>query len=562
MNIKLPAVYDISHYKEVRDFSAIAPRPFLMITKATEGTALVDDKFIRFFDGMKQAGILLGCYHFFRKASNPTIQATHFIQTIEFHVTTKDILILDVEEGGETAAQLIEFCDRVQNYFPENIFLIYSRKNILDLILMTEAQKARLRQIHIWTAGYPANPEAYSSVPSFYIPDPTRWGSVWLWQYSESGSVSGIEGAVDLNWIAPEFYGLLQNNTPPPTLPADIVTSPFTGVKQIHGERYGRRIYVNVIDPQFVRIEVCNEDNYPSVNCKKYGAQIAWNGDDWDRATRTVKNNPSPSLLIFPDGYITTGNHAIVSDEAQHTSGLRYLMQNGINTIPFAGTEPKYTERHARSIMGVDLSGKLIHLTVDGEYPDKGTTLYECAQIMLEFGAFSAFDQGGGGDSVEVLSGKVINIPDDNVGEIWYERKVPQTILVYTKEISMTQYSMTPIKDGTRMRKEHDTYATVLASYSRGQLVVGDEVWIAPADGNEVRKGDSWLKVLSVNGVAVSLRGWIAIIHKGETICNNFKEVGVVVPPVDPPPAPTFPVSFVLTDPQGNRAEYIFSKAL
>ena len=77
----------------------------------------------------------------------------------------------------------------------------------------------------------------------------------------------------------------------------------------------------------------------------------------------------------------------------------------------------------------------------------------------------------------------------------------------------MTQYSMTPFNSGTRMRSDHNTFASVIASYTRGQLIVGDELWEAPADGNEVRKGDKWLKVTSVDGVIVAERGWMAYIH-------------------------------------------------
>ncbi|MBI3168406.1 MAG: NfeD family protein [Chloroflexi bacterium] len=121
----------------------------------------------------------------------------------------------------------------------------------------------------------------------------------------------------------------------------------------------------------------------------------------------------------------------------------------------------------------------------------------------------------------------------------------------------MTQYSMTPLNSGTRLRADHTTFATVITSYGRGQLVVGDEIWEAPADGNEVKKGDKWLHVTSVDGVNLTERGWMAYIHKGVAICNNFTEI--VEPP---PPAPVFPESFVLTDPSGAKAEYVFVRVI
>ena len=121
----------------------------------------------------------------------------------------------------------------------------------------------------------------------------------------------------------------------------------------------------------------------------------------------------------------------------------------------------------------------------------------------------------------------------------------------------MTKYSMTPLNSGTRMRTDHTTFAAVITSYGRGQLVVGDQIWEAPADGNEVKKGDKWLHVTSVDGVNLTEAGWMAYIHKGVAICNNFTEIEE-----PPPPTPTFPESFILTDPSGAKAEYVFVRVI
>lgn len=122
----------------------------------------------------------------------------------------------------------------------------------------------------------------------------------------------------------------------------------------------------------------------------------------------------------------------------------------------------------------------------------------------------------------------------------------------------MTQYSMTPISSGTRLRADHNTFSAVITSYNRGQLIVGDEIWEAPADGSEVRKGDIWLHVTSVDGVNLTERGWMAYIHKGVPICDNFK----VIEDPTPPPAPVFPESFTLVDPSGAKAEYVFVRII
>jgi lysozyme len=209
MEIKAPAVYDISHWKEVLDFNAISPRPFLMITKATESNWLKDSKFIRFFDGMKQAGYKRGCYHFFRKRIDARAQALFFCNFIEPYIDGETILILDVEEGGETAEQLKTWFDVVRGIFPRHRLLLYSARRILDPIPMTTAEREYFKTIPVWTAGYPYFPDVFHTVPPAYIPDPSKYGPVVLWQYSEVGQVAGIEGDVDLNWISPTYQQLL-----------------------------------------------------------------------------------------------------------------------------------------------------------------------------------------------------------------------------------------------------------------------------------------------------------------------------------------------------------------
>ena len=222
MITKEPAVYDISHWKEVLDFSVISPRPVLIFTKATEAAPNTvyrhtDDKFVRFFEGMAGAGIRRGAYHFFRKSVDAKTQAGHFENVIRPHTTVLDSIALDIEEGGETAAQIITFCDYIQSAFPRNIFLIYSRKTVLDLVYMNQTQKNRLKNIPTWVAGYPDSPDFYDEVPSWYVPDQSKWGNVWLWQYSSHGAIEGIHGDVDMNWINPIYYDLLKHDviTPP-----------------------------------------------------------------------------------------------------------------------------------------------------------------------------------------------------------------------------------------------------------------------------------------------------------------------------------------------------------
>ena len=121
-------------------------------------------------------------------------------------------------------------------------------------------------------------------------------------------------------------------------------------------------------------------------------------------------------------------------------------------------------------------------------------------------------------------------------------------------------YQMTPIAPQTRLRVNHNTFADVVTSYNPTDLIVGVEVWEAPADGIEVKKGDTWLLVTTVNGVNLAKTGWMAYIHKGVAICKDFKAFDV--PPAPGPGGANFPDSFVMEDPAGNKAEYKFVRLL
>jgi GH25 family lysozyme M1 (1,4-beta-N-acetylmuramidase) len=218
MKIKEPACYDVSHWKEVPDFRLVSPRPALFITKASEaypaaGYNHTDVKFVRFFEGMMEIEVIRGAYHFFRKSLDSVKQAMHFVNVVsQVEILRTDILILDVEEGGEKAPQLWAWFNHVRSVFPDNPVMLYSRKNILDAISMTFAEREFFKGIPTWTAGYPIFPDLFLSVPKGYVPDQTKYGPACLWQYSAHGAVTGIQGDVDLNWIDPVFYTMLGSN--------------------------------------------------------------------------------------------------------------------------------------------------------------------------------------------------------------------------------------------------------------------------------------------------------------------------------------------------------------
>ena len=229
--IKSPACYDVSHHKVIPDFSKLDPKPLFMFTKATEAAPnrgyLHTDKTLQpYLKGMTDNGIHRGVFHFNRMSVSPTEQAAHFVNTITPHITSADWLVLDLEESKETAAHIIAFFDYVQKIL-SNPVMIYSRKNVLELMTLSAGQRDRLKQIKIWTAAYPYLPDLYNEPPAYSIPNQNDWGPVWAWQYSAQGRVAGIYsnteatilGNVDLNWMSTEFIASLKTLPPPEPTP-------------------------------------------------------------------------------------------------------------------------------------------------------------------------------------------------------------------------------------------------------------------------------------------------------------------------------------------------------
>lgn len=83
------------------------------------------------------------------------------------------------------------------------------------------------------------------------------------------------------------------------------------------------------------------------------------------------------------------------------------------------------------------------------------------------------------------------------------------------------QYSITPLaSEGLKVRSNHFVvnYPTSnqIASLPFGRLAYGNEKWTATVPGTGYAVGDTWLRVLSVDGSPVD--GWIAEIHQGSHV--------------------------------------------
>lgn len=157
-----------------------------------EGKMYADEKALEYINGAKAAGIKVGAYFFSQAISTEeAIEEADYVKTIlgdiklDYPVAYDWEIIKDDDARTDTvsASQATEcaraFCNRVKElgYTP----MLYSPSRELYF----KYDLSRLSDIDIWYC-------EYSDVPNFYY-------EFSMWQYSDSGTVDGIDGDVDLN---------------------------------------------------------------------------------------------------------------------------------------------------------------------------------------------------------------------------------------------------------------------------------------------------------------------------------------------------------------------------
>jgi hypothetical protein len=88
------------------------------------------------------------------------------------------------------------------------------------------------------------------------------------------------------------------------------------------------------------------------------------------------------------------------------------------------------------------------------------------------------------------------------------------------------KYTITPLfTSGSKIRPDHNVFNTATSALAYGNSASGDELWIAPADGTEVKQGDQWLNI--------GVNKWVAVIHKGVPLCKLTENETTPPPPTE-----------------------------
>ena len=209
---------DVSHWQGSINWTSVknAGIQFAWI-KATEGTSYKDDRFNSNYVNAYNAGVIRGAYHFARPdVSSGATQATYFATNGGAWSADNLTLpgVLDIEHNPYGAMCYGLSTSAMRNWITD-FYNTYKSRTGRDVVIYTTASwwntctgswtgmggKAPLWVAH-WGASSPTLPAGF---PTWTV-----------WQYTSTGSVSGISGNVDRNYFNGSRDRLLAlaNNTP------------------------------------------------------------------------------------------------------------------------------------------------------------------------------------------------------------------------------------------------------------------------------------------------------------------------------------------------------------
>ena len=183
---------DVSKWQSTIDWPSVkADGVVFAIVRVSDGTQNLDEQFAANWQGTKAAGIIRGPYQYFRPAQSATAQAELFVTQIEQAggFESGDLPgVIDVETtdgvSESDAIQAVQtWIDYVESHTGRRP-IIYTGSYFWDDNVVGN----NFSDYPLWTAHY-------TSAACPLVSD--AWDHWTFWQYTSSGSVSGISGNVD-----------------------------------------------------------------------------------------------------------------------------------------------------------------------------------------------------------------------------------------------------------------------------------------------------------------------------------------------------------------------------
>jgi len=184
-------------------------RDFAMM-KATQGDYNTQTTFAENWSGSKAAGVLRSPYHFFDPTIDGVKQAQHFLSTLSMHggLAAGDLPpMLDIEcPTSSNQAQASPNCEYTGNSgWVPSATLSKRVFDWLDTVEQATGRKPLVYSYPSWFADVGFTDAKLAQYPLFIATlsncadVPAPWTTTVFWQYSFTGTVTGIGGQVDLD---------------------------------------------------------------------------------------------------------------------------------------------------------------------------------------------------------------------------------------------------------------------------------------------------------------------------------------------------------------------------
>ena len=142
---------DVSHYQLDQGFDSSKIKADFIIAKATQGTTYKDPTMEKALTQAKNAGKLLGVYHFADGKTSGVKEADHFLSVVKPYIG-KALLVLDWEADAlkRGAQYALDFCDRVYEKTKVRPILYTST----SVVQSGSWDKFAKKYPHLWAAKY------------------------------------------------------------------------------------------------------------------------------------------------------------------------------------------------------------------------------------------------------------------------------------------------------------------------------------------------------------------------------------------------------------------------
>ncbi|MCG7537526.1 GH25 family lysozyme [Pseudoalteromonas sp. OOF1S-7] len=187
---------DVSHYQGAVDWQQVANTGVQFVyIKATDGITYRDPAFYSHLKGAQAAGLQVGAYHFFEPDDDPTKQVENFVTTVQ-GVGLTLMPMLDVEITSNRSPE------QISNGVAKFIATLQQRTGCQTILysygdFWQKNLSSQFANQPFWLADYADSP----SVPE----QAKAW---WLWQYSDSAQLAGVNTQVDVDVVIAGESGL------------------------------------------------------------------------------------------------------------------------------------------------------------------------------------------------------------------------------------------------------------------------------------------------------------------------------------------------------------------